>query len=87
MNEPKNAEPARGVGFSIGGAIALAVVVVVWLVGSAMAEIIANQNAALETASGADPRAPFAQLAGLLKWCAFFLAICATSAAKYLIAE
>lgn len=87
MDEPKNAEPARGVGFSIGGAIALAVVVVVWLVASTLAEIIANQNAALATSGGADPRAPFAELAALLKWCAFFLAICATAAAKTLLAK
>lgn len=87
MNEPKNDKPARGGGFSIGGAIALAVVVVLWLVGSAMAEIIANQNAALATSSGADPRAPFAELAALLKWCAFFLAICATAAVKTLLAK
>lgn len=71
--------------FSILGAVALLLVIVLWGVGLILAETVNRQNQALAAARGDNLAAPIAEIVGFVKWCAFFLAICATAAVKYLL--
>lgn len=87
METATNDKPRPAINVSVGWSIALAALLALWVFRSIAAETVATQNAALATARGIDAGPPFAEMLVLLKWCAFFGAICALAAVRILIAK